>query len=374
MKKVLFLIFCVWVISPVSAQLNNTAFDDRLKVTPEDSGRLFLEINTLGFSKDNEYFGSIVDGYTLYGYQFAPELHYRIDEHWTVRAGGWLQKDFGNNRFTTIAPLFSIKMKKGALSTVFGTLEGSLNHRLIEPLYDFERVLDRQRLENGGQIIIEKDGLFFDGWVDWQLMQYLNDPRQEEMTGGISLEKRLYKKGGWNVVFPFQAVVKHKGGQLDINPTPLTTIWNSATGIQASRSLNGFFREMTLSGYLTYYRDMSFVKRQLFRDGSGNYLNVNLSNGKGLDLMLSWWKGHEFISIQGGKIYPSQGVYDPSIVKPDMQLLILRMLYSARVSESLTLAGRIEPYADFGFRKFEWSFGIYLIWRDRFFLGTPRKN
>ena len=46
MKKVLFLISCVWVISPVFAQLNNTAFYDRLKVTPEDSGRLYLDINT----------------------------------------------------------------------------------------------------------------------------------------------------------------------------------------------------------------------------------------------------------------------------------------------------------------------------------------
>ncbi len=374
MKKVLFLIFFAGVFSPVRAQLNNTMFEDRLQVLPEDSGRLHLEINALGFSKDNEYFGTIVDGYTLYGYQFAPTVHYQLSPHWVIRAGGWIHKDFGNPKFTTIAPLFSIKMKKGAFSTVFGNLDGSLNHRLIEPLFDFERVLDKNRLENGGQITIDRDGLFFDGWVDWQVMQYLNDTRQEELTGGISFMRRLFTAGGWTVSLPLQAVVKHKGGQLDVNPNPLVTIWNSAAGLEATHGLNGFFREIRLSGYLTYYKDMSFVKRQLYRDGSGSYLNMNLKSAKGLEMMFSWWKGHEFLSVQGGKIYPSQGVYDPLLVKPDMQLLILRMMYSAEVHEGLTLAGRVEPYVDFGYGKFEWSFGIYMIFRDRFFLGTPRKG
>ena len=71
MKKVRILFLLLTVSSTVTAQLNNESFYNRLQVSPEDSGRLYLGINAMGFSKDNEYFGGIIDGYTLYGYQLA---------------------------------------------------------------------------------------------------------------------------------------------------------------------------------------------------------------------------------------------------------------------------------------------------------------
>ncbi len=374
MKKVRILFLLLTVSSAVLAQLNNAPFYDRLQVSPEDSGRLYLGINAMGFSKDNEYFGSIIDGYTLYGYQLAPGFSYQFAPHWRIDAGAWLQKDFGNNNYTTIAPIFTIKHQKNNVSTIFGNLEGSLNHRLIEPLYDFERVLDKNRLEQGGQIVIDREKLFFDAWIDWQVMQYPGDTRQEELTGGISAEKKLPKIGSWNLSVPLQVVVKHKGGQLDINPLPLTTLWNSAAGISATHGLFGFFRELRFSNYVVYYKDMSFTKRQLFKDGSGIYLNMNLKTKRGLEAMVSYWRGHEFITIQGGKIYPSQGVYDATVIQPKMNMLMLRILYAAQVNETFSVSARIEPYYDFGFRQLQYAFGIYLIYKDRFFLGQPRRK
>jgi len=369
MKKVLFLIFSLTWFSPLQAQLNNAMFEDRVKVLPEDTGRLVLGINAMGFSKDNEYFGTIVDGYTLYGFQFAPELRYQIAPHWRINAGLWTQKDFGNAKFSTVAPLFSIKFQKDDFTTIFGNLEGSLNHRLIEPLYDFERVLLETRLEHGGQIIVNKENFFLDGWVNWQLMQYLNDPRQEEMTGGLSAEKKLGIWRGAKVSLPFQAVVKHKGGQLDVNPDPLITIWNSATGLQLEKDGKGRIKNWRLSGWYLYYKDMSFKKRQEFLNGSGLYLNLNLKFSDKLESMVSYWKGHEFQTVEGGKIYPSVGVLDPSLIRPDRELLIWRLLFSEKVNDAFSVGGRLEPYYDFNFGGFQWSFGIYLVYHDNFFLG-----
>src|SRR5262249_28334361 len=146
----------------------------------------------LGFGKNNEYEHTIVQGYTLFGYQFNPYLSYQISKHFRVDAGVFLQKDFGNSSYTTTAPTLSVKYQLKDFSITFGNLDGSLNHRLIEPLYDFERVLNN-RLENGLQVQVIRDDLFFDTWVDWHKMIYVNDPNQEQLTAGMHFNKRIVK-------------------------------------------------------------------------------------------------------------------------------------------------------------------------------------
>lgn len=373
MKKSLLLILLTGVFFPSVAQLDNRVFFDQVEVSPEDTGRLILDIRALGFNKDNEYFGTIVDGYTLYGFQFSPTLSYSFASNWRIDAGAWLQKDFGNNRFSSVLPVFAIKHQKGSLTTIFGNLEGSLNHRLIEPLYDFERVFRADRLEHGGQIRIDRPGFFLDAWLNWQLMQYLNDPRQEELTGGLSLDRRLGSLGAWEVSLPFQLVAKHIGGQIDINPDPLVTVFNSAVGLDLRRRTPGRFREVRFNPYLLGYRDASFVKRQIFEDGSGLYLNLNLKTRKGIDWMISYWRGHEFQTIEGGRVYPSVGVLDPSLIRPYREVLMLRLLYAHRINDSFSVAARLEPHYDFRFGGFQYAFGIYMHFHDRFLLTHPRR-
>src|SRR3954463_7160426 len=91
------------------AQLNNRVFEDRMAIEEADSGKLFIGLNALGFFKNNEYVRTIIDGYTLFGYQFQPYLSYHIAKNIRIDAGGYFQKDFGNSKFSTTAPVFSIK-------------------------------------------------------------------------------------------------------------------------------------------------------------------------------------------------------------------------------------------------------------------------
>ena len=88
------------------SQLNNRVFEDRLQLEESDSGKLFGGINAMGFLKNNEYFNTIVDGYTLFGYQFQPFVSYHINKNLRMDVGGYFQKDFGNSSF-------SVKMRQG---------------------------------------------------------------------------------------------------------------------------------------------------------------------------------------------------------------------------------------------------------------------
>src|SRR5262245_11204659 len=71
------------------AQLNNRVFEDRISVEETDSGKLFAGLNALGFFKNNEYTQTIIDGYTMFGYQFQPYVSYHLTRNLRIDAGGY---------------------------------------------------------------------------------------------------------------------------------------------------------------------------------------------------------------------------------------------------------------------------------------------
>ncbi len=376
MRRLLLLFFLG--LGPVLSygQLDNRVFEDRLIVEETDSSKLYFGINVLGFGKDNEYDNSnnpVITGYTLFGYQLNPYLSYHITKHIRVDGGIYLQKDFGNSSFSTIAPTLSLKYQKKHFSAIFGNLEGSLNHRLIEPLYDFERVLNN-RLENGIQLQLMRDDLFVDVWVDWRKMIYANDPQQEQFTTGLSLNKRIIQYGTMEVSVPVQIVAHHKGGQINFRSQgPIESLFNSALGLEVKHRSTGLVRETRLSGFYSYYKTLTSELLQPFKDGSGGYVNATLSTKYGLDVMGSYWVGHEFISVEGGKIYPSVSFFNDARQQHVMRLFILRFLYSIKIRDGLYASARMEPYYDFSFKSFQYSYGVYLNFRDRFFLWKHKK-
>lgn len=366
----LLLFLCLAVAASVRGQLNNRAFEDRMSLEPADSGKLFLGVNALGFFKNNEYKQTLIEGYTLFGYQFQPFLSYHLAPNVRVDAGVFLQKDFGNDEYTTTAPIFSVKWRQKDFSVIFGNLEGSLNHRLVEPLYDFERVMNK-RLETGVQILLQRDDLFVDAWFDWQYMQYWNDPRQEQFVGGLSLQKRLFRWSSGSLSIPMQGVVRHQGGQLDNAGLAVQTVVNTATGLLLTQSSEGFLKEYSLSGYYVYDKDISKA-RQPYLDGDGVYVNGSVSTSLGLEVMASYWQAREFQSFQGGQIYPSISPQDGVTLQPLPNLMILRFLYHYKVTDELTLSLRYEPFFDLSFDTFQYSYGFYLNYRARYFLANPR--
>src|SRR5687767_7880406 len=94
------------------AQLDNTALEKKLTVKPEYDQDIRIGMDAFGFSKNNEYFNDIADGYTLFGYQLNPKLVYFPSEFIRVEAGALLWQDFGTNNFNQVRPTFTIKIQK----------------------------------------------------------------------------------------------------------------------------------------------------------------------------------------------------------------------------------------------------------------------
>jgi hypothetical protein len=370
MKRLLFLALLIISFSGYS-QLNNTPFEQRGNVLEADSGKLFLGLNVLTFGKDNEYFDTTVDGYTLFGYQLNPYLSYHISKNVRLDAGAYAQKDFGNDDYSQVKPTLSLKILNRNYSFIFGTLEGSIHHRLVEPLYDFERALNN-RIENGVQFLWMKDDLFLDAWVDWQKMIYFNDTEPERFTAGISINKTLFKSGGFHVDLPVQGVAAHQGGQIDIVNNPVITRYNGAVGLTLENETSGFISGWGVKAYVVGSNTSSDAFA--YKDGNGVFINPYLKSKIGLTVMGSYWRGKEFLTIQGNQLYPAIADNYPSRFDEERTFFMLRFLYAKKLADGLTLTARAEPFYDTYANALEYSFGFYLSFSDRFFLVNAKKS
>ena len=370
------LLSCSAGLSVARAQLPNEAFEFRRPLVPADSQRVKLGIYFLGYNKNNEYFNKIIDGYTLFGMQAVPYLSYQASRKVRIDAGVFARKDFGQTDFIQVEPLLSIRYQQGPFNVLFGTLEGSLNHRLIEPLYDFERIV-LDRLEEGLQFLVKRPSTFLDVWINWERMIYRGSQDQEEVSGGISFNQKLLGNEVWHLKLPLQGIAYHKGGQIDLNPDPLITRVNLAGGIELERKwAHGLLRSLSFQPYAVWFRDFSNEVVIPYQEGGGWYLNLAAAS-RHLTAMLSYWEGEKFVSIKGGGLYQSVSTNfkNPDFTQEKRKLLILRLLLEVPITQNLEVSTRFEPYYDFGFRKFEFSHGMYLNYKTNFnlFRIRPRK-
>lgn len=374
MKKLLFgLLSAAWAFS-ASAQLDNHTFINRLPMDSSRTGRLYADVQTMGFTKNNEYFNKIADGYTLFGFQVHPSLTYYAHDKLRVDFGVFARKDYGAGGFQELVPTFSVKMQQKNWQFIFGNLEGSLNHGLVEPLYNFELVMT-DRLENGLQALLQKDRVFFDAWVNWETMLYPGDSSQEEVSGGIVFRYDIIQKERFRLSFPFQFKAYHQGGQIDISEAPLTTFWNHATGLEAEWVINpnGFLKSIITQNYWVAFKDFSFTYQFPFQKGYGTYLNLGIKT-KHFDLMASYWDGHDYLSYKGGLLYFSESQHHNSTgyTEPHRQLLIIRFIQNIQFTPALGVSLRVEPHYDILNSKFEFSHGAYFSYRTDFRLSKNK--
>jgi len=375
-KLFLFFTLILSFSAPVTyAQLNNQALEKKLEVKPEYEHDLRFGVDILGFNRNNEYTNDIADGYTLFGYHLNPKLVYFPAKFVRLEAGVLLWKDFGTTNYRRVLPTFTLKLQKPHYQFLFGNLQANVSHRYIEPLYDFEKVIN-DPLENGVQFIWQRDKLYLDAWIDWQRMIYPGDPFQEEIEGGLSAEQRLWQhENGWRLGLPFQFTVQHKGGQIDASELPLVTRFNGAAGLKLEKKLpSRFWKALRTENYYLVYKDFSPSKLAPFTSGSGLYLNVG-ADTKGPNVLLSYWRGNGYIAEQGGRLFQSASTTysHPDYLEKNRELLILRFSYDVLLTDDLTLTLRLEPLYDFNNPQLEFSHGLYLHFNTDFFMTKLKK-
>ncbi|MDU0369281.1 hypothetical protein ACFPAF_02645 [Hymenobacter endophyticus] len=375
---VLILTVVAWLGSTQAgwAQLDNRAFYHRLPLGPGYERQIRLDVQGLLFNKDNEYFNKIDPGLTYFGAQLAPRLVYFPASNLRLEAGVFLQRDYGTRGFRQVRPLFTLKYAQGAHRLLFGNIEGSLQHGYIEPMYDFERVMT-DRLEEGLQYQYLTDATFLDAWVNWRRQQYRFSNYQEEVAGGLSLERRLAGDSvGWLLKLPFQFTATHRGGQLDTVDRPLQTLFNVATGLRVRKALaSRFVQAAHFDGYVTYFHDYSFTYQLPYKRGTGLYLNAGLDTHL-TNLQVAYWQGNGYISPIGGRLYQSVSVSvaDPGYTDKNRQLLILRAIKDYKLPGNVILTTRFEPLYDLNNGLFDFSFALYLNFNQSFLLGTVKNQ
>lgn len=373
----LLILFCIALATQPQAvaQLPNQAFYLRYPVQAADSGKLTLHTYALGFSRNNEYFGRFADGYTLFGYEAMPWLSYQPDDRVRIWAGLFVRDDFGSSAFQTVQPVFRIQARLDSLQLIFGTLQGSLNHQLVEPLYDFERIM-LDRLEEGIQVLYETDRLWLDVWVDWERMIQEGDPFQEVVSGGFSARLGLLKPGKTSLVAPLQMLVVHEGGQIDTDPNPLITRLNLAAGLDLNKEVDSrFLHSYSLQPYLLGFYDASNELRQPFRRGWGLYLNAGAQTRLG-GIMLSYWQGDGYVPIKGAPLFSSYSLtyVNPGATSEERRWLMLRFLNEIPIGKHLALSLRFEPLYDLSEKRFDFSHGTFLNYRSDFGLWNKNKK
>lgn len=377
LKKALTLISFLLSSYIASAQFNQSAFENRIRPDSSLVNEVHFNFYNLNYVRNYEYTNDFHDGYTLYGTQLQPQLVYYAHPNLAITAGAFIRKDFGRNGISDAKPLFSVKYHKRNLTLIFGSLEGNIQHRYIEPLYDFERILTTP-IEYGTQLLVERKKFTLDAWIAWQKMIYKGDPTKEEIIGGLSTESFLIKNDDWKLSIPAQFLAFHQGGQIDVlKEIPITTMFNGATGIKLHKDINGNIKQVYTDNYIAVYKDFSPDKRRAYQGGFGLWLNAGVESKWG-SLVASYWKGNNFISIKGMPLYESvsDNLYSPGLKQSSRNIVSLRYAYQKELIPHLYLDVRFEPHIDLDHtdKQLQFNHSFFLTYKQDFKLFKTKKG
>lgn len=373
MYKFFLLLFVTFIAFHVKAQVNYDVFNRRTPIVAADSQKLTLNIYNFTYLHNTEYFTNIANSGTLFGYQLIPELQYQPSPRLLIKAGLYAQKEFGREEYTSLLPTFTVKYKGRLSHFLLGNLEGNINHRFIEPIYDNKLIIN-ERMENGFQFIVDSKPYYHDYYINWRRAIHLGDPFKEEFDIGYSAHFNLTRKENFKIKMPVQMLYSHKGGQIDITNEPLTSLVNSAVGLSLDFGFkNSFLRGITFDNYYVNYKDISGHKRQPFKQGNG-FLSHALFHFKYFDLDLRYWDASGFINPRGNVLFSSVSEKYPGLTEKRRQLLLSSFIYDTRLFKEANFNFRISPYYDFIEEELEYSFEMYFSYRLQVLLAKIKNH
>ncbi len=356
------------------AQYISAAQQQKEQIQPEGNQTLSLAYSNLFYMKNYEYFNHIQEGYTYFGTWQRPELCYQPNDWLQLSVGFLAQHDFGEKKFSRLLPVYALQIQKNNFRFRFGTLEGNLNHGLIEPLMSYDKIIERP-IEEGVQFLYKSKHFNTDLWLDWQVLQQKGDDFPEEFTGGAALKYTITKpEKSWQISVPLQFVLPHRGGQMDNNISEVSTVIDGAIGLNASwhnpKPLQFIQQVKADVYYANYFHSEKAKSPYPFNRGNGIMANAVIQSRWGLSLVGTYWKGHQFINPRGAPIYGSLTVVDkwPRYWEAERELLFVNLVYEKEILPNLFLDARMSPYYDFKNNLLEYSFQVLASYRNVFSL------
>jgi hypothetical protein len=349
----------------------------------KDTNSLLLDFWNESFLKNTEYFGPITHGMTLFGDDINAQLGWVPDKHVEILGGAYIRKDFGNDALEIAQPTWTVKLQDGkGISFIFGNLEGAMDHRYIQPIYQclFPNTYYKEQyfnpIETGVQLKIDKPWLWFDAWIDWAHQEYLNSDYHEHILQGISAELPIIHSENFKMVIPAQYTLFHYGGQIDTVGTPYTTIFNGATGLcfywDFSKK-NSFISNVKFENYACDFNDLSInpgkdIHIYPYTQGNGYMFNLSAQCKYGFGIMASYWDGIDYAAPIGGDLYQSVSWVYQSYHEDNRSLLFVRFFYQKELFPNFYVDLRLEPYRDLNLGFTEYAYYAFFTYKRTFTL------
>ncbi|RYY88483.1 MAG: hypothetical protein EOO15_08945 [Chitinophagaceae bacterium] len=389
MRKVLLALLAVLALRSASAQTDYAIFRDTATLRAADSGRLSLQVDNINYLRNYEWFGNIPNSYTLLGTLLIPQLQYQLNEHISFKGGVLLRREFGRPGLMTVEPIFQAKYQKKGLTFIMGTLEGGLNHRFVEPLYNIERFIvgrmERSdmnaveraattRNEQGLQLKLDKKRFWADWFIDWRESIVIGDPFREQLNSGISTRTLLIDRPGFQLTVPLQVLVSHYGGQVSTADVPIESLFNGAAGasLRFPMKAGGLLRSVQADLYYVGYKNISGIKLQRYDEGYGWLSSLLLKSKWNIDLELRYWKGETFYGALGLPLYNSISEKYLNYGEAQRQLFFATFIYDKQLFPNVNIDLRLEPYYDINNSKLEYGYSAFLRFNKSFFLRRVR--
>jgi hypothetical protein len=307
-RRIIILLFSVFYLSAFNSygQLNQSAFIVNPDIKSADSNKFYISVVNKNIIKNNEYYNYIVPGYTLLGSQLNLQLKYYPSYNTMIETGVHLLYYYGRDKLDRVLPMirFTYKPVKGLFVTI-GDIYGGLYHNYLDPMYNFENVIQLPP-ELGFQVVYNNKWVHADIFLNWIYFLMPDDiSHKEKFSVGITgYTHILNPKHRFNIKVPFQYFTLHSGGQIDTLSTPLSTIVNMDFGLMSGYSFNGFVNKIGVNGYYLLFKDNSSEKTLAFESGHGWMADVYTVT-KWVDMHLGYWKGYQFFAPLGDPVFSS---------------------------------------------------------------------
>jgi len=368
-KYYIIIVFLLFGFIKSYSQSDNSFFNQSYDIQPTDSGKIYLKIDNTNFFKNNEYFGQVTDGYTAIGFHITPQIEYVLSPKLEISGGLHLLKYSGRDEFTQTVPILSIQYKPiKNLNIILGSIYGSTNHNVIEPMFEFERYLNNY-IENGIQFLWDSKNIHTDLWLDWEQFILQGDPFQEKFNVGLSSQIKLFKiSEKIDLTFDFQNIVRHEGGQLNSNSSFISTLFNNGTGLSLNYHLNKrYLNSIKLTPYYVSYQDLSPTKRQMYIDGNAIYTTLEFLSAN-FSLFCGYWYSEQYITPLGNPLFESISRTRWWVDNPVREILMAKISYQKNIFKGVNLAFRVETYSNLLIGNMDYSYGLILTFNDRFLL------
>ncbi|MBP8960070.1 MAG: hypothetical protein KBG40_06550 [Bacteroidales bacterium] len=353
MRIILTLIILLWFCFPVYGQ--------EKEMLNENKETLWLDIKSISFIKNNEYFNPIVEGYTLIGSFLRPVLIYAPSNNFDLSIGLHQQIYAGTSKSIRPHLLFSVNWKLSEKSILtLGALDGCDKHRMYDPHFNAERIYSDFD-ETGASFVTETPYFFSDTWINWENFIFKGDTVREIFTAGESFN---YKMPIFNETIrlnlPLQAKFKHFGGQISNYSGHVLTFLNFSTGVGIDFNIaNGNYGIPGVEYLHFIYRELTEKGDAITTHGSASWLRFHY-HYKSLYFGSYLWFASNFFAPDGNQIYGCVSDYKENYLLSKRKIWTNSINFTFRPGGIFEFLLGFEGYYDFKLKRMDTAVAIHI--------------